>query len=90
MRAYNLRGETLRAARGATGLRLHTSVMGIQGLMKLICDYSPSSVKDHAIKNYFGKMGRACTLEEAGSNYRNLVNSDIGSLYGKKCSVTNF
>ena len=24
--------------------------------MKLICDYSPSSVKDHAIKNYFGEF----------------------------------
>ena len=31
-------------------------MMGIQGLMKLICDYSPSSIKDHAIKNYFGKL----------------------------------
>ena len=31
-------------------------VMGIQGLMKLVGDYSPSSVKDHEIKNYFGEF----------------------------------
>ncbi|CAI8023854.1 Flap endonuclease 1 [Geodia barretti] len=29
--------------------------MGIQGLMKLIGDYSPSSVKDNGIKTYFGR-----------------------------------
>ena len=34
--------------------------MGIQGLMRLICDYSPSSVKDHAIKNYFGEFTVDC------------------------------
>ena len=38
--------------------------MGIQGLMKLICDYAPACVKDHAIKNYFGKVPIFCVFIE--------------------------
>lgn len=33
-----------------------SSVMGIQGLMKLIGDYAPAAVKDNDIKSYFGKV----------------------------------
>ena len=44
--------------------------MGIQGLMKLICDYSPSSIKDHAIKDYFGEI-------EGGVAIRNVYYTDV-------------
>jgi len=30
--------------------------MGIKGLMKLIGDYAPSSMKESDIKSYFGKV----------------------------------
>jgi flap endonuclease-1 len=45
-------------------------MMGIQGLMKLICDYSPSSIKDHAIKNYFG---RVVAIDASMSLYQFLI-----------------
>ena len=32
------------------------SIMGIQGLMKLIGDYAPQAVKENDIKTYFGKL----------------------------------
>lgn len=44
--------------------------MGIQGLMKLICDYAPSAVKDHGINNYFG---RKVAIDASMSLYQFLI-----------------
>lgn len=62
--------------------------MGIQGLMKLICDYSPSSIKDHAIKNYFG---RKIAIDASMSLYQFLiaVRTDEGVLTSSDGETTS-
>ena len=78
--------------------------MGIQGLMKLIGDNSPSSVRDNDIKTYFGKpvnsseskylhfTGRKIAVDASMCLYQFLIavrNSD-GALTSSDGDTTRF